>query len=184
MRTQTRPQAHTCSAATFSVRDRSTPTGSDPITVHFTMASEAPPVRLKLSTFQYAANDPCEARTSRMSPQMRFNAHLCCDRFDQDTLVVQHDEAGLYVGIFDGHGGDPVSQLARREAHNFFKMRLEEHNGDVEHALHDSLLDLDAEHLAGVTLSHCVCATKNCCQFRCHPPGKHGSEDTFARSKK
>jgi len=63
---------------------------------------------------------------------------------------VQHDEAGLYVGIFDGHGGDPVSQLARREAHNYFKRRLEEYNGDVERALHDSLKDLDEEHVAGV----------------------------------
>lgn len=85
------------------------------------------PIRLKLSTFQYAANDPCE-----------------------DTLVVQHDEAGLYVGIFDGHGGDPVSQRARREAHPLFKALLAENGGDVERALYDSYLELDARHVDAV----------------------------------
>jgi len=89
-----------------------------------TFDQAAKPVRLKLSTFQYAANDPCE-----------------------DTLAVQHDEDGLYVGIFDGHGGDPVSQLARREAHPIFKKKLAENGGAVERALHDSFLELDQKHV-------------------------------------
>jgi pyruvate dehydrogenase phosphatase len=80
-------------------------------------------MRLKLSTFQYAANDPCE-----------------------DTLVVEHDhDTGLYIGIFDGHGGDPVSQMCKRDAHQMFKTLLSD-TGSVERALHQSFLELDNTH--------------------------------------
>merc|ERR1711966_114169 len=91
------------------------------------MEDDSNPIRLKLSTFQYAANDPCE-----------------------DTLVVEHDEAGLYVGVFDGHGGDPVSQMCAREAHGNFKDQLRRHKDDPGAALSESFLDLDQKYLGQV----------------------------------
>merc|ERR1711865_31938 len=70
-------------------------------------------------------------------------AHHAANDPIEDTMIIHQAESYLYIAIFDGHGGDDVSQYCAVECHGKFEKYLKAMH-DPGKALAHSFLETDA----------------------------------------
>jgi serine/threonine protein phosphatase PrpC len=59
--------------------------------------------------------------------------------YQEDTYDIDMINNFLYIGLFDGHGGDKVSQYLKKNLKNELKKRLIPSNTNISKVLHESL---------------------------------------------
>jgi serine/threonine protein phosphatase PrpC len=79
---------------------------------------------------------------NRRPPELHSAHHAANDPIE-DTFIIQDTENYLYIAIFDGHGGDDVSQYCAVECHGKFEKYLKAMH-DPGKALAHSFLETDA----------------------------------------